>query len=94
MLGARLNGLELPRLILGQRAGQPHQQSAGKADDGIQGCAQLVRHSSEESILCLAGILQLKVLRLQSLLESFALGDISNGAGHQGAIFCFREGSS
>ena len=44
----------VPQLLLllgGERAGQPHQQRAGEADDGVERRAQLMAHAGQEPVL-------------------------------------------
>src|ERR1700694_324127 len=78
MAAARLHSLQLLFLLRVQRAGQLHQQGAGKADDRVQGGSQLVAHARQEAVLGLVCALQLEIRLLQLLLEAFALGDLAH----------------
>src|SRR5258708_3485908 len=91
MLAAGLHGLELLLLILIERAGQPHQQRAGEADDGVERSAQLVAHGGEETVFGPAGLLQLDVLLVQHLLRPLAFANVANGAHRQRAVLSLQR---
>ena len=81
MLGARLHDAQLLFLLGIQRSRQLHEQHAGKADDGVEGCAQLVGHAGQKTVFHQGRVLQLQVLVTQHLLDALALGHIADGAG-------------
>ncbi len=64
VIGTGLHRAELFFLVGVERPGELHQKGPGKADDGVQGRAQLVAHAGEEAVLGLVRVRQLGRERL------------------------------
>ena len=91
VLGARLHDAQLLFLLGIQRSRQLHEQHAGKADDGVEGRAQLVGHAGQKTVFHQGRVLQLQVLVPQHLFDALALRHITNGAGDKQALLCLQR---
>src|SRR5882757_6438641 len=91
VLCAGLHRAQLLLLVGVERPRELHQEGPGKADDRVQGRAQLVAHAGEKAVLCLHGVGELHVLLLQRALDVLALRDVADGARNQRPFFRFER---
>src|SRR5579862_1167582 len=82
VLPAGKNIADVFALGIGHPAHQAVLECLGKADDGVQGRAQFVRHGGQELRFHAAGTLQFDVLFLQGAFEALELGHVSRRRDH------------